>query len=225
MAGGLSLGLAYLTHPNGVVFLGVSAAWLVLTWRDRPSRSAVAFIVPCALLVATYTCWQYRYMATSFPTRCTQRLAISPRTGSTGLQVSAAFVWQPPYAVILVIALSAYALVRGQWRWWSKTTYLAAMISVYASYIVFIGGDQSGIPAVRAAGGASGVSLLPASRRSGRLDAAHGGHGVDRRRAGAGAPADWPAAAEPGREDPAARIGTVVGNTSPAPGLTTRSSR
>jgi hypothetical protein len=115
VAGGLSLGLAYLTHPNGVVFLGVSAAWLVLTWRDRPSRSAVAFIVPCALLVATYTCWQYWYYGDIVPNTMYAKAGdLSAHRLRTGLQYVAAFVWQPPYAVILVIVLSAYALIRGQ---------------------------------------------------------------------------------------------------------------
>lgn len=142
-ASGICLALAYLTHPNALVFIGVSGLWLLITWKARPIRNALAFAVPCVFILAAYTLWQFFYYGDIVPNTFYAKAGnFSAGRLVTGLRYFAEYALQPSFLPILVAAALAYTLSSGKCKWHSKLTYLALIVFGYVSFIVFIGGDH-----------------------------------------------------------------------------------
>ena len=142
-ASGACLALAYLAHPNGVVFIGISTAWLVLTWKSRPVRNAVAFVVPCLLVLTIYTIWQFCYYGDVVPNTFHVKAGnFSMHRLVIGGDYFQAYLHQPPYLPVLIVLTLVYARVAKKWHWNGNLAYLALVISGYISFVVFIGGDH-----------------------------------------------------------------------------------
>jgi hypothetical protein len=143
VASGVCLALAYLAHPTGLVFIGLSMIWLLITWKSRLIRSIVAFAAPCFVIVTTYTLWQFFYYGDVVPnTFYTKAGNFTIQRLIKGLRYMVSYAQQPPYLPILILLAVGYSIVAKKWHWHSKLTYLALIISGYTSFLVFIGGDH-----------------------------------------------------------------------------------
>ncbi len=143
-ASGLVLGLGYLTRPDGIVFVAVSAAWLLwMTWRSRPRTYSglVAFAVGVGIVVTPYTVWQLSYYGDIVPN------TFYAKTGapldirlSSGLRYVAGFAQHPPFLPVLLAAALVYVFLKRAWH--PRLAYLVVSVVSYVLFVVSVGGDQ-----------------------------------------------------------------------------------
>ncbi len=143
-ASGLAFGLGYLTRPDGIVFVAVSAAWLLwMTWRSRPRAYAgpIAFAVGVGIVVAPYTVWQLSYYGDIVPN------TYYAKTGapldirlSSGLRYVASFALRPPFLPVLVFAALVYVYAKRALN--PKLAYLVVSVVSYVFFVVSVGGDH-----------------------------------------------------------------------------------
>jgi arabinofuranosyltransferase len=144
---GACLALGVLARPDGIVFVGVTALWLVATWRARPLRSAVAFAAPCFGLIAAQACWQLVFYGDAVPNTFYAKAAgFSPQRWAMGVAYLRTYVLEAPYLVLLAAGAALAATARG-WRGDRRVTYLALLVVAYGFFVAFIGGDY--MPAFR----------------------------------------------------------------------------
>lgn len=143
-ASGLALGLGYLTRPDGIVFVAVSAAWLLwMTWRSKPRTYAglIAFAVGVGIVVTPYTVWQLSYYGDIVPN------TFYVKTGapldirlSSGLRYVASFALHPPFLPVLLLAALVHVFLKRAWN--PKLAYLVVSVVSYVFFVVSVGGDQ-----------------------------------------------------------------------------------
>ena len=123
MASGVCLALAYLAHPTGLVFIGLSMIWLLITWKSRLIRSIVAFAAPCFVIVTTYTLWQFFYYGDVVPNTFYAKAGnFTIQRLIKGLRYMVSYAQQPPYLPILILFSVGYSIVAKKWHWHSKLT-------------------------------------------------------------------------------------------------------
>jgi len=142
-ASGICLALGYLAHPDGLVFVALSLFWLLVTPKSRPLRSAVAFALPCLLILGAYTLWLFFYYGDIVPNTFYAK-ADNFNLGrlASGWRYILSYTLQAPYLPILVVAVLIFGMLTRKLQWNARLTYLALVISAYSSFIVFIGGDH-----------------------------------------------------------------------------------
>ncbi len=143
VASGICLALGYISHPDGLVFVGLSLLWLLGTWKSRPLQSAVAFALPCLLILGLYTLWLFFYYGDIVPNTFYAKASnFTIGRLASGWRYILSYTLQAPYLPILVVAALISGLATRKLLWNAKLTYLALIISAYSAFIVFIGGDH-----------------------------------------------------------------------------------
>lgn len=143
-ASGCSFGLSFLTRPDGIVFIFISFLFLFTKLpKERPQayRNIVAFATPLAIIIIPYVIWQFTYYGDFVPN------TFYAKTGTplwqrlhSGFRYVADYAVQPPYLPMLVSASLVYAFVMKAWN--SKITYMALSSSAYFFFIIYVGGDH-----------------------------------------------------------------------------------
>lgn len=141
---GTSLGLAFLTRPDGFVFFAVSLAWLLWpAWKRKTQAwpAIAAYLGGAGLVTAPYVIWQWLYYGDIVPN------TFYAKTGSplwlrleTGAEYLGDYLLHPPYLPLLVLLALAFALWKR--RWDAKLTYLVFSALAYLTFILLAGGDH-----------------------------------------------------------------------------------
>lgn len=142
-ASGCSFGLSFLTRPDGIVFIFITFVFLCAKLRRRPQTylNIIAFSAPLAIVIIPYVIWQYTYYGDFVPNTFYAKMGtpLWHRLHS-GFRYVADYAVQPPYLPMLVAASLIHALVLKVWN--SKITYMALSAAAYLLFIIYVGGDH-----------------------------------------------------------------------------------
>ena len=212
-ASGACLGLSFLARPDGVVFIAISAFWLLVMRQNRPGtlRSVVPFAASIAIVTLPYLAWQVFYYGDLVPnTFYAKTGSLSWARLSSGFRYVVDYATRPPYLPLLTVGALVYAAVTRHWS--AKLSYLALSVAGYAAFVIFVGGDHMQafrllLPLVALMSVVFALALSPAVESLGRL-------GVFANTLAVLALASLQLSDEvvnPRVEDPAALVGTIVG--------------
>lgn len=142
MASGACLGMSFLTRPDGVVFVALSACWLLL---DRPSqqgrRDLMRFLGGAALVIVPYVIWQSLYYGDIVPNTFYVKIgAPLPHRLRSGWSYLVDYAFTPPFLPLVLFGALGY--VSAAKRWDKPLAYLSLSITAYAGFVVFVGGDH-----------------------------------------------------------------------------------
>jgi len=142
IASGACLGLSFLTRPDGVVFIALSACWLLL---DRPRRHGrrklMGFLGGAVFVMLPYVIWQSLYYGDVFPnTFYAKTGAPLPLRLRSGWSYLVEYAITPPFLPLLVLGSLVYATATK--RWDKPLCYLSLSITAYTGFVVFVGGDH-----------------------------------------------------------------------------------
>ena len=142
VASGGCLGMGFVTRPDGILFLAMSACWLLLDRRSREGRrDLVGFLGGAALVALPYVIWQGLYYGDIVPnTFYAKTGAPLPLRLRLGWSYLVDYALTPPFLPLLFIAAVAY--LSAAKRWDKPLGYLSLSIAAYAGFIVFVGGDH-----------------------------------------------------------------------------------
>lgn len=147
---GALLGLACLTRVDGLLFVGVSAVFLVSErgpLRTRVGRFGI-FAAAFAAVFVPYCVWRTLYYGTIVPNVFWVKAAgLSWFRLRSGLRYALTTVSVPPFTFALAGGAFVFAALRRSVD--RRSLYLAATLVLYGSYVVYVGGDQ--MPACRLA--------------------------------------------------------------------------
>jgi hypothetical protein len=142
-ASGCSFALSFLTRPDGIVFIVISSAFLLAKLKERPQtfRNVIAFATPVAILVLPYVIWQFTYYGDIVPNTFYAKAGtpLMLRLHS-GYRYLTDYAMQPPYLLILVTASLLFAFVRRAWN--PNITYMSLSTIGYLLFIIYAGGDH-----------------------------------------------------------------------------------
>ena len=209
---GLALGLTMLTRPEGALFLllgGVLSLGALRRHKGSCIRPFATYGIAAVLLPGAHLAWRLAYYGTWAPNAVfAKAFGLPPGTAQTGVRYLLQLVTAPPFLVPIAIAAAVYGL-RGKAASTVLWTLLTACLS-YAAMISWIGGDH--MPAHRLL-----LPLIPLSALALSFGIAPLVHGVGWKPMGLvlvalGLLLSLQLRREPLRKDPAAFIGTIVGN-------------
>ena len=141
-ASGVCLGLSFLARPDGIVFISLSALWLLFdgTKGSRTNR-LLAFLVPVASIIVPYVIWQWLYYGDIVPN------TFYAKTGAplgqrleSGISYVVDYAFRPTFLPLLMLASLIHAVATK--RWSPKLAYLTLAVASYLGFIVFVGGDH-----------------------------------------------------------------------------------
>jgi len=143
IASGLCFGCAYLTRPDGGIFVAITIFWLLVTRKSRPVRSTHLFIISCFALIAVYSLWQFYYYGNILPNTFYAKAGnFSIQRAIRGFHYVKGYVRQPPYLVIITGLLVLYMFLKHKSGWKQGFTYLLMTIICYTLFMVIFGGDH-----------------------------------------------------------------------------------
>ena len=210
---GLFLGMAFLTRPDGAIFVAITGAWLLydVIGKRQPFGTLLIYAGAVTLVVFPYQLWQLLYYGDIIPnTFYAKATGISSNRLEPGFNYLFSYALEPPFLPLLALGGVVYALVT---RTFSRAhAYLALLVFVYLSYVVTVGGDHMQafrfmLPVIPLMSFLAALALQPFfSARSDLIVAGSllilvavvGTQGVK-------------PALSPIREDPASFVGTMVG--------------
>jgi arabinofuranosyltransferase len=117
-ASGACLGLSFLARPDGIVFIAISAFWLLVMRRNKPGtlRNVVPFATAVALVTLPYLIWQVLYYGDLVPnTFYTKTGSLSWARLSSGFRYVADYATRPPFLPPLALGALVYAAVTTGW--------------------------------------------------------------------------------------------------------------
>ena len=139
---GTGLLLAALTRPEGVLGVAVSVCFVLVRDKesyhfDKRNLLKVFFvIIPFIIVYIPYFIWRYNYFGWIFPNTFYAKVGFSAHTLMRGLKYSALFFFD--HWFIVLGSLGVIFSNRGKNP---VIHYFLAMVLVYISYIVYVGGD------------------------------------------------------------------------------------
>ena len=142
IASGACLGMSFLTRPDGVVFVALSAGWLLVDRRSpQRRRDLIGFLAGAALIMAPYVVWQSAYYGDLVPnTFYAKTGAPLPHRLRSGWGYLVDYALAPPFLPLLLLGTLVYATAAK--RWDEPLGYLSLLIAAYAGFVVFVGGDH-----------------------------------------------------------------------------------
>lgn len=138
---GISLGLACLTRPDGIVFAALAFIWLLRDFKHHRSFNILHFSFASGLIILSYLAWQYYYYGDVLPnTFYVKGTALNIETINRGLSYLWQFTVQPPFLMLITAAVFLHRWLFSQLR--TQEVYLAANILFYSLFVVCVGGDH-----------------------------------------------------------------------------------
>lgn len=141
---GSLVGLSFLTRPDGFVFFTASAcwlSWLLLKQKSIKFSNLITYCAAAGITVLPYLTWQLIYYGDIVPnTFYAKSGAPIDFKLDSSFDYLLRYSFSPPFLPILFIGTSIYAAFKGFWN--SKMSYLLFIITVYALYLVWTGGDH-----------------------------------------------------------------------------------
>jgi len=138
---GAGFALAFLTRPEGAIFLAISLLFLVALARERRLLGAAVLAGSFAVLVLPYLAWQlFTYGAIVPNTFYVKASGFSLERAARGLRYLWRYVGAPPYMVLALVPVAVTAARSG--RLDRIAAYLIAASGVYLAYVVYLGGDH-----------------------------------------------------------------------------------
>ena len=212
VASGGCLGMAFLARPDGMLFLALSACWLLLNRASRQrKRDLMGFLGGAALFVLPYVIWQSLYYGDIVPnTFYAKTGAPLPLRLRSGWSYLVDYALTPPFLPLLFLSVLAYLSAKK--RWDQPLAYLSLSIAAYAGFIVLVGGDH--MQAFRLFLPLVALMSLVVARASSKLVEGRGPHAVAVISGAAVLLATLQLSERtinPRGEDPAAFVGSIVG--------------
>jgi arabinofuranosyltransferase len=138
---GLLFGLCLLTRPDGIIFIVVSLAWIILREREARRVRLVTFSLPIAVIMVPFIVWQWSYYHSLVPNSFYVKAGeSSPETALAGLEYVARYAASPPFLPLFLLGFLIWITARRKWN--AVFLYLAASIATYVLFIVYVGGDH-----------------------------------------------------------------------------------
>ncbi len=143
---GSAFALASLTRPDGLLFAGLTAVFILARGGGRRLQRGLHFAAPLVLLLGAYLVWQVSYYGDVVPnTFHVKAVGFSLQRAEGGLRYILVYLIAPPFALGLALAGMVYAALRRLAC--LPEVYLTTLIVGQLVYVVYIGGDH--MPALR----------------------------------------------------------------------------
>jgi arabinofuranosyltransferase len=133
--------LAFHTRPDGAIFLFVAFIWLLCRRKDFGTAGLLGFLIPGILLIAPYWIWQFLYygdiLPNTFYAKAGDLIMFRLVNGYDYLML---YAFRPPHLFAATVLVLVLVLVRRTWP--PPLRYLAISAFAYVAYLVWAGGDH-----------------------------------------------------------------------------------
>ena len=144
---GILFALTTMTRPDGVIFLAVTAGFiLLLSFKERKKFSfLVSMLASFAVFYVPYFLWRMWYYGDLLPNTFYVKGEFAPYKLLRGFEYITDFAVSPPYLLPLFLVGFGFALVRRVLD--RRTLYLGLVVFGFMAWVLYVGGDQ--MPAYR----------------------------------------------------------------------------
>jgi hypothetical protein len=137
-ASGTLLSLSCLTRPDGVVFVAVTLLYLFLAgrWKD-----AMWFAIPAVVLGVPYVVWVHSYYGDVLPNTFYVKMShVTSSQLAGGLTYVARYAAAPPFSLLILSAVSLLAVCSRLLG--NALKYIWCVVGAYLGFVVYAGGDH-----------------------------------------------------------------------------------
>jgi hypothetical protein len=138
---GVLYSLAFLTRPDGAVFIAATLVCLPLLMREKRMQHLALFLLPCLGIILPFLVWQFWYYGDIVPNTFYAKAGVpSIYKITAGLEYLSEYALTPPFLLLLCFPALLYMLVRR--RLDAQLGYLSVMIVSYLLFLLYAGGDH-----------------------------------------------------------------------------------